>query len=108
MGKINQKQNGNGVTAGSGRSYLCLGELRGGPRKKKKEKARKKRKLSIFPKFGLLFLPCRGLVDVDSADELCEQPQHLEGTQIQCLTSDMERTQDVDVMADGEEHGQRR
>lgn len=37
MGKINQKQNGNGVTRGSGRSYLCLEER---IEKKRKEKKR--------------------------------------------------------------------
>lgn len=45
-----------------------------------------------------------GLVDVDSVDELCEELLHLHGTQIQCGTSDMERKQDLDVMADGGEH----
>ncbi|KAM7372994.1 hypothetical protein PAMP_007882 [Pampus punctatissimus] len=45
-----------------------------------------------------------GLVDVDSVDELCEELLHLQGTQIQCPTSDMERKQDLDVTADGEEH----
>lgn len=32
-----------------------------------------KRNLSIFPKFGLLFLYSReGLIDVDSGDQFCE------------------------------------
>ncbi|KAG8005119.1 Homeobox protein Hox-A4, partial [Nibea albiflora] len=46
----------------------------------------------------------RGLVDVDSVDELCEELLHIPGTQIQCATSDMERKHDLDVMADGEQH----
>lgn len=43
---------------------------------------------------------------MDSVDELCEELLHIPGTQIQCATSDMERKHDLDVMADGEEHGQ--
>lgn len=36
-------------------------------------KKREKRNLSIFPKFGLLFLYSReGLIDVDSGDQFCE------------------------------------
>ncbi|TMS18728.1 Homeobox protein Hox-A7 [Larimichthys crocea] len=46
-----------------------------------------------------------GLVDVDSVDELCGELLHIPGTQIQCAISDMERKHDLDVMADGEEHG---
>lgn len=67
MGKINQKQNGSGVTFGSGRSYLCLEERIewegvGGSENKEEEKKREKRKLSIFPKFGLLFLHAEALL----------------------------------------------
>lgn len=76
MGKINQKQNGSGVTFGSGRSYLCLEERIewvgvgvgmggvGGPENKEEEKKKKERKekLSIFPKFGLLFLHAEALL----------------------------------------------
>lgn len=55
MPKINQKQNGIGVTLGSGRSYPCLGErIERGSEKGKKEK------LSIFPKFGLFFHDAAG------------------------------------------------
>lgn len=36
-------------------------------------KKEEKRNLSIFPKFGLLFLYSReGLIDVDSGDQFCE------------------------------------
>lgn len=117
MGKINQKQNGNGVTRGSGRSYLCLEERiekkrkekkRGATREKGKRRKKKgeKRKLSIFPKFWPLVSARRGLVDVDSVDELCEELLHLPGTRVQCGTSDMEREHELDVTAGGEEHGQ--
>lgn len=45
---------------------------------------------------------------MDSGDQLCEELQHLHGTQIQCATiSDVERRRDLDVMATGEEHGKR-
>lgn len=43
---------------------------------------------------------------MDSVDQLCEELLHLQGTQIQCATSDMEGKHDLDVMANGEEHGQ--
>lgn len=43
---------------------------------------------------------------MDSVDQLCEELLHLPGTQIQCATSDMDRRHDLDVMADGEQHGQ--
>lgn len=108
MGKINQKQNGNGVTLGSGRSYLCLEERiewgeRGGKRRKKNRREKKAFNISeVWP----LVSPCRGLVDVDSGDQLCEELLHLQGTRLQCATSDMERKHDLDVMAVGEEHGQ--
>ncbi|KAK2921247.1 hypothetical protein Q8A73_000732 [Channa argus] len=47
-----------------------------------------------------------GLVDVDSADQLCEERLHLHRTQIQCTTvSDMEKRQDLDVIVDGKQHG---
>nr|XP_046272800.1 homeobox protein Hox-A4a isoform X2 [Scatophagus argus] len=56
-------------------------------------------------------LPClqaetftRGLVDVDSVYQLCEELLHLPGIQIQCATSDMKRKHDLDVMAAGEKH----
>lgn len=69
MGKINQKQNGNGVTLGSGRSYLCLGErIEWGDRKKeKKEKGREKKAFNISEVWPIVS-SCRGLVDVDSVD----------------------------------------
>lgn len=56
MGKINQKQNGSGVTFGSGRSYLCLEERIewvgvgvgmggvGGPENKEEEKKKREKK----------------------------------------------------------------
>lgn len=106
MGKINQKQNGNGVTLGSGRSYLCLEErIEWGEGKKGGKKRREKKAFNISEVWPLVS-PCRGLVDVDSVDQLCEELLHLQGARIQCATSDMERKHDLDVMADGEEHGQ--
>ena len=79
---------------GQARSYLCLEERiekkrkekkRGATREKGKRKKKKgeKRKLSIFPKFWPLVSARRGLVDVDSVDELCEELPHLPGTRVQ-------------------------
>lgn len=43
-----------------------------------------KRKLKIFPKIWPLVFLCRGLVDVDSVDQLYEELLHLQETQIKC------------------------
>lgn len=77
----------------------------GGQKRKKKKKKREKKAFNISEVWPLVS-PCRGLVDVDSVDELCEELLHLPGTQIQCGTSDMKRKRDLDVMADCEKHGQ--
>lgn len=73
---------------------------------KKKRKKREKRKAFNISEVWPLVSPCRGLVDVDSVDELCEELLHLPGTQIQCGTSDTKRKRDLDVMAVCETHGQ--
>lgn len=73
MGKINQKQNGNGVTRGSGRSYLCLEERIEKKRKEKKrgatgekgerrKKKERKESFQYFRSFGLLFLHAEALL----------------------------------------------
>lgn len=74
--------------------------------KKKRKKKREKRKAFNISEVWPLVSPCRGLVDVDSVDELCEELLHLPGTQIQCGTSDTKRKRDLDVMAVCETHGQ--
>lgn len=66
-----------------------------------------KRNLSIFPKFGLLFLDSReGLIDVDSGDQVCgdllRRPGH---TYSECGTTDMTREADL-RMAECTTHGQ--
>lgn len=72
-----------------------------GGRKKKREK-----KAFNISEVWPLVSPRRGLVDVDSVDELCEELLHLPGIQIQCGTPDKKRKRVLDVMADYKEHGQ--
>lgn len=72
MGKINQKQNGNCVSSGSGTSYLCLWgggwvktEKGGGLGRETGTTGRKETRWEFFLKFGLLVCARRGLVDGD-------------------------------------------
>lgn len=70
-----------------------------------KGKKGEKRNLSIFPKFGLLFLYSReGLIHVDSGDQFCEELLRRPG-HIQCGTTDTKREADLG-MAECTMHGQ--
>lgn len=74
---------------------------------REKREQGEKEKLSIFPKFCLFSSARRGLVDLDSVDQLCEELLHLHGTQIQCATvSERGKRRDLDVMAEKEKNGQ--
>lgn len=65
-----------------------------------------KRNLSIFPKFGLLFLYSReGLIDVDSGDQFCEDLLRRPGHTYSVGTTDTEREADW-RMAESTMHGQ--
>lgn len=70
------------------------------------EKKRREKKAFNISEVWPLVSPYRGLVDADSVDLLCEELLHLQETLIQCCTSDMGRKRDLDLIADGEEHGQ--
>lgn len=108
MGKINQKQNGSGVTFGSGRSYLCLEERiewergEGGGQKEKERRGKKKKAFNISEVWPLVS-PCReALLTWTVWTRRAARPG-----QTRCGTTDMKRKRILDVMADGKMHGQR-
>lgn len=105
MGKINQKQNGSGVTFGSGRSYLCLEERieweRGEGGGQEKERSEKKKAFNISEVWPLVS-PCReALLTWTVWTWRAVRPG-----QTRCGTTDMQRKRILDVMADGKMHGQ--
>ena len=76
----------------------------GGLLQEKKE--RKNRKLSIFPKFGLLFLLAEALLTWTVGISVLEELLRLPGTRIYCGTSAWERKSALDGMAEINMHGQ--